>query len=43
MTSEDRKAERKKAERIIAENRKASHDYHLLEIFEAGMVVPEFK
>ncbi len=35
----DRKAERKKAERIIADNRKASHDYHLLETFEAGLVL----
>jgi SsrA-binding protein len=33
------KAERKKAERIIAENRKALHDYHLLETFEAGMAL----
>jgi SsrA-binding protein len=32
-------AERKKAERIIAENRKAHHDYHLLETFEAGMAL----
>lgn len=35
----DRKAERKKAERIIADNRKASHDYHLLETFEAGIAL----
>lgn len=35
----DRKAERKKAERIIAENRKAHHDYHLIETFEAGVVL----
>jgi SsrA-binding protein len=33
------KAERKKAERTIAENRKALHDYHLLETFEAGMAL----
>ncbi len=32
-------AERKKAERIISENRKAHHDYHLLETFEAGVVL----
>jgi SsrA-binding protein len=32
-------SERKKAERIIAENRKALHDYHLLETFEAGMAL----
>ena len=31
--------ERKKAERIIAENRKAHHDYHLLETFEAGLAL----
>jgi len=33
------RAERKKAERTIAENRKALHDYHLLETFEAGMAL----
>ena len=33
------KTERQKAERIIAENRKARHDYHLLESFEAGIVL----
>jgi SsrA-binding protein len=33
------KAERRKAERTIAENRKALHDYHLLETFEAGMAL----
>ena len=32
-------ADRKKTERIIAENRKAHHDYHLLETFEAGMAL----
>jgi SsrA-binding protein len=31
--------ERKRAERIIAENRKAHHDYHLLETFEAGLAL----
>jgi SsrA-binding protein len=35
----DKKAERKKAERTIADNRKAHHDYHLLETFEAGLVL----
>lgn len=35
----DKKAERRKAERIIAENRKAMHDYHLLETFEAGVAL----
>jgi SsrA-binding protein len=33
------RADRKKAERIIAENRKALHDFHLLETFEAGMAL----
>jgi SsrA-binding protein len=34
-----RAGDRKKAERIIAENRKAQYDYHLLETFEAGMAL----
>ena len=33
------KAERKAAERIIAENRKAFHDFHIIETFEAGVVL----
>ncbi len=33
------KTDRQKAERIIAENRKAFHDYHMLETFEAGIVL----
>jgi SsrA-binding protein len=33
------KTERQKAEKVIAENRKARHDYHLLESFEAGIVL----
>jgi SsrA-binding protein len=33
------KTDRQKAERIIAENRKAHHDYHLLETFEAGIAL----
>ena len=33
------KTEREKAQASIAENRKAFHDYHLLETFEAGMVL----
>ena len=33
------KTEREKAQRIIAENRKASHDYFFLELFEAGIVL----
>ena len=33
------KTEREKAQGSIAENRKAFHDYHLLESFEAGLVL----
>ena len=33
------KTEREKAQSSIAENRKASHDFHLLETFEAGLVL----
>jgi SsrA-binding protein len=33
------KTEREKAQANIAENRKAFHDYHLLESFEAGIVL----
>jgi SsrA-binding protein len=33
------KSEREKAQTSIAENRKAFHDYHLLETFEAGVVL----
>jgi SsrA-binding protein len=33
------KSEREKAQSTIAENRKASHDFHLLETFEAGIVL----
>jgi SsrA-binding protein len=33
------KTERKKAEKIIADNRKALHDYELLETFEAGVAL----
>ena len=33
------KTEREKAKANIAENRKAFHDYHLLESFEAGIVL----
>ena len=32
-------SDRKRAEKIVAENRKAYHDYHLLETFEAGVVL----
>ena len=31
------KTEREKAQTSIAENRKAFHDFHILETFEAGM------
>jgi SsrA-binding protein len=31
--------ERKKAERLIADNRKARHDYHILETYEAGIAL----
>ncbi len=34
-----KQAERKAAERLIADNRKARHDYHLLETFEAGIAL----
>ena len=33
------KTEREKAQQSIAENRKAFHDFHLLESFEAGLVL----
>jgi len=33
------KTEREKAQTSIAENRKAFHDFHLLETFEAGIVL----
>jgi SsrA-binding protein len=33
------KSEREMAQASIAENRKARHDYHLLETFEAGVVL----
>jgi SsrA-binding protein len=33
------KTEREKAQRIVAENRKAAHDYFFLELFEAGLVL----
>ena len=33
------KSEREKAQKNIAENRKAFHDYHILETFEAGVVL----
>ena len=33
------KTERERAQTNIAENRKALHDYHLVETFEAGIVL----
>ena len=33
------KSEREQAQKNIAENRKAFHDYHILETFEAGIVL----
>ena len=33
------KTEREKAQTNVAENRKAFHDYHILETFEAGLVL----
>jgi SsrA-binding protein len=33
------KTDRQKAERLIAENRKAYHDYHILETYEAGIAL----
>ena len=33
------KSDREKAQQNIAENRKAFHDYHLIETFEAGIVL----
>ncbi len=33
------KAENEDGERLIADNRKAGHDYHILETFEAGVML----
>ena len=33
------KSDEKKVEKLIADNRKAGHDFHLLESFEAGIVL----
>ena len=35
----DKRTDREKAQQNIAENRKAFHDYHILETFEAGLVL----
>jgi SsrA-binding protein len=32
-------SDRKRAERLLADNRKAHHDYHILGTYEAGMVL----
>lgn len=37
--TDQKKTERKNAERLLAENRKAYHDYEMLETWEAGMVL----
>ena len=37
--SQQAKDDRKKAERIIADNRKAHHDFHLIETFEARLAL----
>jgi len=39
VTGKTEKTERELAKSSIAENRKAFHDYHLLESFEAGVVL----
>jgi SsrA-binding protein len=33
------KSEREAAQKLVAENRKAYHDYHILDTFEAGLVL----
>jgi SsrA-binding protein len=33
------RSDREKAQKNIAENRKANHDYHIFEVFEAGMAL----
>ena len=35
----DAKSDREQAQRIIADNRKAFHDYHILDRWEAGLVL----
>src|ERR671918_1706692 len=39
MADKPEKSEREAAQRNIAENRKAFHDYHILETFEAGVAL----
>jgi SsrA-binding protein len=38
-TSEKRPAQGKRPVKVLAKNRKAGHDYHILETFTAGMVL----
>ena len=33
------KSEREKAQRVVADNRKAFHDFHVLETWEAGVAL----
>ena len=33
------KSEREKAQRVVADNRKAFHDYHVIDTWEAGLVL----
>jgi SsrA-binding protein len=33
------KSDREQAQRLVADNRKAHHDYHILETYEAGIVL----
>jgi SsrA-binding protein len=33
------KTQREEAQKIIADNRKAHHDYHLIDTFEAGVAL----
>jgi len=37
--SQQAREDRKKAERVIADNRKAQYDFHLIETFEAGLAL----
>jgi SsrA-binding protein len=39
MTAKTAKTEKDEGRRVIAENRKARHDYHILDTWEAGIVL----
>ena len=39
MSAKDTKDAKERAEALVADNRKAGHDFHLLEQFEAGLVL----